>query len=93
MKSLVTAGILLFGFTLSIPAWAEPQQARPRHADAPVPAAHVLRHATMTEQMRSMGLDHRMHDGSWRQMRDAAHVIAEEHHQAGIDRMLARPGR
>lgn len=91
MKILVGVAAVLTAFVLSTAAWADP---RPAHPAPSIPQAHVERHVTMTAQMRSMGADGRMHDDDrWRSMREPAHVAAEEHHHAAIDRMLARPGR
>lgn len=95
MKALVALAVVLFTVALSAPAWSGTAAPGRAHSPMPVvPAEHVETHARMTEQMRVMGSDGRMGtDPVWERMRDDAHVRAEEHHQAGIDRMLARPSR
>jgi hypothetical protein len=93
MKALLVLAALLLGVVLSTPVWADPRPHADHRRPVPVDARHVERHATMTEQMRAMGVDHRMHDGSWGLMREPLHVANEEHHHASIDRMLGRPSR
>lgn len=91
MKLIVTlAAAIAFAITIGV-ATADPV---PRSSPAPahvVPAEHVRSHASMTEQMRSMGWHTgHMGDDRWGAMRDPAHIAAEEEYQAQLDRMLAR---
>jgi hypothetical protein len=93
MKKLIGAAVVLIVLMISTAAWSEPGDSGPTrsHPMAPVPAAHVAEHSSMTEQMRVMGVDGRMTaDPMWSDMRDPAHIAAEEHMQEGLDRMLAR---
>ena len=89
MKKLAVSAAALVAVILSTPAWAgtTPPGA---HGPMPVPRDHVELHARMTEQMRAMQGHAHMGASDWSQMRHEPHIRAEEHHQAAMDRMLAR---
>lgn len=92
MKKLIAAAVVLVAFMVSTAAFAQPTTsgARP-HPMAPVVSEHMDQHLGMTEQMRTMGVDPRMNaDPMWADMRNPAHIQAEEHMQEQLDRMLAR---
>lgn len=92
MKKLIAAAVVLVAFMVSTPLWAQPATPGPRpHPMAPVVAEHMDQHRSMTEQMRTMGVDPRMDaDPMWSDMRNPSHIQAEEHMQQQLDRMLAR---
>jgi hypothetical protein len=92
MKKLIAAAVVLVAFMVSTPLWAQPATPGTRpHPMAPVVADDMDQHLGMTEQMRTMGVDPRMDaDPMWAEMRNPAHIQAEEHMQEQLDRMLAR---
>ena len=89
LAALAVALVVLIGVGAAT-ADPDPNRMHSSRVPAMVSDDHVRQHATMTEQMRVMGHTGHMTGPMWSEMRNPAHIQAEERYQAEMDRMLAR---